>query len=92
MDRTDARRQVIVLLACVSGLSACGHAESSTKPEARSPRAPTAEPKRAQRPAPTEQIEDYMADHFVIVTYSRDAVINGDLDALREPLQVFAAL
>jgi cytochrome c553 len=36
------------------------------------------------------RIEDYMADHFAIATWSRDAVINGVLEALREPLQAIA--
>jgi hypothetical protein len=35
-------------------------------------------------------IEDYMTDHFVIATWSRDAVINGVLEALREPLDAIA--
>jgi cytochrome c553 len=37
-----------------------------------------------------ERIEDFMADHFVLVTFGRDAVINGDLEALREPLGALA--
>jgi hypothetical protein len=40
-------------------------------------------------PVPTS-IEDYMVDHFVIATWSRDAVINGVLEALREPMDAIA--
>jgi mono/diheme cytochrome c family protein len=39
---------------------------------------------------PSEAIEDFMVDHFVIATWSRDVLINGDLEALREPLEALA--
>ena len=47
----------------------------------------TAKPEASPTP-PT--IKDYMEAHFVITTWSRDAVINGSLDALREPLLAMA--
>lgn len=36
------------------------------------------------------RIESYMVDHYLIATLSRDAVIAGDLEALRGPLRSFA--
>jgi hypothetical protein len=72
------------------GLAACGHAEGASKPDPRPAPTNRAEPRPAQRAQPTEVIEDYMTDHFVIVTFGRDAVIDGDLEALREPLRAFA--
>lgn len=36
------------------------------------------------------RIEDFMNSHFVIITWARDAVINGSLEALREPLYTMA--
>jgi cytochrome c2 len=41
-------------------------------------------------PRPPARIEDYMEGHFVIATWSRDAVINGTIDDLREPLLTLA--
>jgi hypothetical protein len=54
-----------------------------------------ASPRRRQQAGeltvePSEMIEDFMVDHFVIATWSRDALINGDLTALREPLEALA--
>ncbi|MDH5671454.1 MAG: hypothetical protein OEZ06_04845 [Myxococcales bacterium] len=31
-------------------------------------------------------VDSYMAEHFAVATFARDAVINGQLEALREPL------
>lgn len=46
---------------------------------------------RAEPPAPAPaRIEDFMSTHFLIVTWARDAVINGSLEALREPLTALA--
>jgi hypothetical protein len=87
-DEPNGRLMVAL---CWLALTACGHGTSAKKPDAapvvRSTPASSAGSKPAQ---PTEHIEDFMADHFVIVTYSRDAVINGELEALREPLQALA--
>jgi mono/diheme cytochrome c family protein len=84
----------LALCALLVALTACGHTEGAATPDAapRSASAPTAARslERAPRAMPEERIEDYMADHFVIVTFSRDAVINGDLEALREPLRALA--
>jgi cytochrome c553 len=53
------------------------------------PRAVAHKPAAKARP-PEGRIEDYMLDHYVITMLSRDAVIGGSLDGLREPLLAFA--
>lgn len=83
----------------------CGHAEGAKQANTLPPRAQRSGSRGAERAASTtqesspaerepeaaERIEDYMVEHFVIVTWSRDAVIDGSLDALREPLSALAA-
>ncbi len=41
-------------------------------------------------PPDSEHLEDYMFAHFAIVTWGRDAVINGELEALRDPMNALA--
>ena len=86
-----------LLLAC----GACGHGSAAVQPRA-SKRAPASgaarvaaatapvEQPRAATPAPSEDITAYMAEHFAVVTWARDAVIKGNLDALRRPLLALA--
>jgi hypothetical protein len=76
-------------------LTACGHGGGAAKPDekpapAQRPKAASEQARAADAGASEERIEDFMVDHFVIVTFGRDAVINGDLEALREPLAAFA--
>lgn len=81
-------------------LSACAHGEA-TQPKPSSPEATTHATAPASTPAPTtlpdagvraplSKLEDYMIDHYAIVTLSRDAVIGGSLEGLRLPLLTFA--
>jgi cytochrome c553 len=44
----------------------------------------------AAQPIEHAQLGDYMTEHFTIITWARDSIINGELEALREPLRGFA--
>ncbi len=54
-------------------------------------------PSAASQPLPSpppvgsEDITEFMAEHFAVATWARDAVINGNLDALRRPLRALAS-
>jgi hypothetical protein len=91
----NAVRPTSVLAACLLWLgAACAHVEPS--PPATQPTAavkpPLAKPLAVPpRPQPAESIESFMAEHAVITTWARDAVVAGDLDQLREPLGALAA-
>lgn len=61
----------------------CGHTQAVQPP----PAAAVA-PQAAH--ASQEDIGDFMRDHFLIARFARDAVVDGDLEKLREPLRVFA--
>ncbi|MFI5306640.1 MAG: hypothetical protein ACHQ53_04760 [Polyangiales bacterium] len=88
------RNQPWICSALLLFSSACGHGASaaqrsgSTAPSARV-RAPAAPPRDGGAP-PGEDISAYMAEHFAVATWARDAVINGNLDALRRPLRALA--
>jgi hypothetical protein len=90
-----------------SGLSGCAHTErdgnrnrsaKQAQPErtgGEEPPAAAAQPRQRQpgelAAEPSRAIEDFMVDHFVIATWSRDVLISGDLEAVREPLTALAA-
>jgi mono/diheme cytochrome c family protein len=80
-------------LPCLLALGACGHTGSAKQrdPGPSAERADSGDARPVQpRAQPEERIEDFMVDHFILVTFSRDAVINGELEALREPLSALA--
>ena len=77
----------------------CGHAAATQQPSASAATATTAEksadkPRRvlAEAPAPpaSSRIGEVMSDHFMITSWSRDAVIAGDVELLRRPLTLLA--
>jgi hypothetical protein len=76
----------------------CGHAQPLPPQQPAPAAAPEPEPERAAaattpEPKPdeqTEQIKDFMHDHFQIARFARDAVIEGNLEALRAPLRSLA--
>jgi mono/diheme cytochrome c family protein len=80
-------------------LASCAHQEGAKKTEepqreTEPPEGAVAKPgpqTRAIEPLPRERIDDFMTEHFIIATWSRDAVINGRLDLLREPMAALAA-
>jgi hypothetical protein len=84
-----------VLAAGLMWLSAaCAHVEPSpaaTQPTAAVKPPPAKALKVPPAPQPAESIESFMAEHAVITTWARDAVVAGDLDQLREPLGALAA-
>lgn len=104
MSRPGQRSRGALLGAalCAAALAACAHGESGaskqtqTAPEqtksepAQAPAKPKAGGESSGRSLATLRIEDFMADHFLIATFSRDAIINGDLESLREPLSALA--
>jgi mono/diheme cytochrome c family protein len=88
------RKPLRAVIACAALLASCAHGGAARSSEPKSARAPNAPSKAAPRKSaapPTGRIEDYMLDHYVIVTFSRDAVIAGSLEGLRMPLRAFAA-
>jgi mono/diheme cytochrome c family protein len=94
-----SRRALRGLGALAIGLCACGHQQAATRPassSAKAERAPASASSRAAAPAASkadagsEEITDFMAEHFAVATWARDAVINGNLDALRRPLRALA--
>lgn len=78
-------------------LLACGGSDPArSDPNAQPARATGDEqPRPAARsttaPAGQADIRDYMASHFVIALYAHDRLVEGDLEAIREPLAEFAA-
>ena len=79
------------------GSFGCGHDRSAQRPASPpaavqpSAAAPTRLPMEVP-PAPQNgSIADLMGEHFTIVSWARNAVIAGELDALREPLAALAA-
>lgn len=83
-------RSWAVALAVGLQLSAagCGHTASAPAPMPAPPARPAVVP--VPEPPPSAAIGDAMADHFLIATWSRDVVIAGVLDPLREPLEALA--
>lgn len=53
------------------------------------PEAALPAPGSADEPEP-DSLVDFMPQHFLIVGWARDAVVDGDLEDLREPLQALA--
>lgn len=104
--RVGARRcGVVFAWLAVASLAACAHGEGGAgEPKAAARPEPASSPplhahahahahaqgEQGEAPPPERSIEDFMADHFLIATFSRDAVINGDLESLREPLTALA--
>jgi len=87
-------------------LGACGHAESVRKPDAlpstAPPRPPVAPPLAAAPDAGTGPdsaqsepgagyVAALMSQHFLITIAARDSVIEGNLEALRQPLRALGA-
>lgn len=79
--------------------AACGHTAATQQPSASAATTtattPESEPpKRAlveARQAPASaRIGEVMSDHFMITSWSRDAVIAGDVELLRRPLTLLA--
>jgi hypothetical protein len=72
----------------------CGHTQSAEPPAAHAETQPAesvaSTQNKAPPPPPQDSIESFMAEHFAIVTWARDSVIAGNLEALREPLQALA--
>jgi hypothetical protein len=103
MNRTILRNIVAALsliALCFADLS-CGHTSavrSSTRPakaaaepnadtrDARARRVPASPPE----PPGNEHVADLMADHFVIVSWARAAVIAGFLEPIKAPLDALA--
>jgi hypothetical protein len=89
-----------------AGMLGCGHTQSTPQSdEAQSDRSSThaltsapmpadeAKPTQAESEAlatPHAQTKVAMADHFQITLWARDAVVEGDLEALRAPLRALA--
>lgn len=70
----------------------CGHAQSAQRPPAHAETvAPAAQAQSAPHSPPgdsqyPDHIDSFMLEHFAIVTWARNCVISGTLEALREPL------
>ncbi|HKP60632.1 MAG TPA: hypothetical protein VJV78_28085 [Polyangiales bacterium] len=85
-----------VLIAALAGSTSCGHSTASRPAPAAAAPQPQPTPARAPLPLPKPEVPpsialgDVMADHFLITSWARDAVIAGSLDALREPLTALA--
>jgi cytochrome c553 len=83
--------------------SACAHGGSAKPPKPVKPAEPAPTKPSDPTPArlPTVESSDhdarraalgaYMPEHFQIVTWARDSVINGELELMREPLLALAA-
>lgn len=76
-------------------IAACAHGGAAPAPRPSTPRASSAPRSQPQQPpreptAEKAQLDSYMPEHFAIITWARDSVINGELDALREPLRALA--
>lgn len=86
---------IYLLMLCV--LTSCAHGAASTPakpaPAAAAPAKRVDKRLPATKPQPTdpEALGLYMPQHFQIVTWARDSIINGELDAMREPLWALAA-
>jgi mono/diheme cytochrome c family protein len=69
-------------------------AQRTVSPEekTREPVASGATPTAAEDPPPiaTDSIEGFMLEHFVISTWARDSIVDGDLEAIRSPLLALA--
>jgi mono/diheme cytochrome c family protein len=84
-------RRAHIAAALVLLSAACGHgAAAGTKPGAPAPNANPAPKPQKPGAEGSEEISAYMAEHFVVATWARDSVINGNLDALRRPLRALA--
>lgn len=102
MTMRHNRNKLAELLLLTCALAGCAHgsepAARSSAPRAKPPAQPSQArdaapaPKRAAElePAPPFRLDEYMYGHFVLATWSRDAVMHGALDALRQPLQTLA--
>lgn len=62
----------------------------AASPAQRAPSASTIEPDTGAAQAAGLDVAGFMRDHFVIAAWARDAVAEGDLAALREPLRELA--
>lgn len=69
------------------------HAPQSVAPAAPQPQRPEVPRTAADEPPPitTDSIESFMLEHFLISTWARDAIVDGDLEAIREPLFALSA-
>lgn len=95
MSPSVAHVLCLVVVAFGSGAS-CGHtsAAGAGTPARRASTEASPSPKRAvvsvPEPPPSATIGDAMADHFLIASWARDAVIAGTIEPLREPLTALA--
>ena len=72
-------------------LLGCGHGEAA-RPQPKASPAPQAEaqPAPAKKKKFSDDITDYMGSHFAVAVFAHDRLVEGDLEALREPLAEFA--
>lgn len=77
---------VSLLAGCTTGAPSEPAAADPASGEER----PPAETPVAEDEGQTDPIGAYMAQHFAVATFARDAIINGELDVAREPLMRLA--
>jgi hypothetical protein len=82
---------VCTLLSCAHGAAAPGAKPASSTPAPPQPRAASRLPAQGPERTDPTALELYMPEHFQIVTWARDALINGELELAREPLEALAA-
>jgi mono/diheme cytochrome c family protein len=63
---------------------------SATRTRTSNPSEQPASSTGAEVEADLDVVDDIMGDHFLITAWARDAIIYGELDALREPLMTLA--
>jgi hypothetical protein len=66
--------------------------QTSSEKKTPAPDALAAPPTAAEEPPPvaTDSIGRFMLEHFVISTWARDSIVDGDLEAIRTPLLALA--
>jgi hypothetical protein len=82
---------VFTLMSCAHGAATPAAKPAPSKAAPAKARAAQRVPATAPAPADPDAFELYMPEHFQIVTWARDSVINGDLDLMREPLWALVA-
>lgn len=90
-----------VWLLSLLSISSCAHGsgaaatprEAAAEPAATpAPEAPAARPTAGEEPPPiaADSIESFMLEHYVISTWARDSIVDGNIEAVRGPLQALA--
>jgi hypothetical protein len=81
---------VCTLVSCAHGAASPAAKPAPSTAATPQPQAPHRLPAAGDEPSDPVALEPYMPEHFQIVTWARDSIINGELELMREPLQALA--